>query len=117
MLCQPSTGHHSTASALNSVSTTCSVRVLHGAAIAGRALLRRRGGSQEAPGRRGRRPSASRSGRARGGAAPAETPLPPAGLAPSVELLPGFGRFARLSELPSSASFPREGAAAPAPPP
>lgn len=37
MLCQPSTGHHSTASALNSVSTTCSVRVRHGAAISGRA--------------------------------------------------------------------------------
>lgn len=80
MLCQPSTGHHSTASALNSVSTTCSVRVLHGAAMAagpccaaGAAPGRLRGG--------GAAPSASRSGRARGGAAPKEPPLPPAGLA------------------------------------
>lgn len=48
MLCQPSTGHHSTASALNSVSTTCSVRVRHGAAISGRAHPARGGGT--APG-------------------------------------------------------------------
>lgn len=53
MLCQPSTGHHSTASALNSVSTTCSVRVRHGAAISGRAHTARGGPGLPAAPRRG----------------------------------------------------------------
>lgn len=58
MLCQPSTGHHSTASALNSVSTTCSVRVRHGAAISDRAHNRAgrpRAARSSAPGRGGER--------------------------------------------------------------
>lgn len=109
MLCQPSTGHHSTASALNSVSTTCSVRVLHGAAIAGRALQGRLpGGPGEAglcrllPGQGG--PGAGPCRRAASS---------PAGLcAPSQHLLPE-GRGCGYSTTPVSCSREKTGISPP----